>query len=428
VMSRPIALAFLLVFTCALQVSCSAGDADRPPAGPDHSALFDFVWSQTRDRYFDPDFNGVDWQSRRAHYRPLVARAGSEAECIGLLNRMLFELDSSHCGVDTLAGIQAKVSPYLFAEGTVGLDVRLLDNRIVIKEVVKGSSADRAGLKPGFVIESIDGRSLEDFNETVEVKPPRNERNRRFHLTSEILRALYGPAAATVHVRCLDGKDKPFSTTLERVARPNPVSLSPSIPPLHLEAESRMLGDRIGYLRFNAFQPEDLAAVLDRLDRVVDADGLIIDLRGNDGGSIEGMKRLLARFVVKRQPYGTYVSRTGRNPDHIDPAGPRFEGRVAVLVDEMSISGAENMPGIMQLLDLAEVIGGQTPGQLLCGEFSVYQERIGLVLPTAKLVYVDGRNPEGEGVIPDRPVRLNRRDLLNGVDTQLEAAVSYLSE
>jgi len=427
-MLKPLTLLFLCLILCGLATACGVDESERTEPLDDRTVLFEHVWNQVNERFHDPAFNGLDWSARYLHYRPLAARAASEAELLDLLNLMLRELNSSHCGVDTLAGIRSRVSPYVFAEGSVGLDVRIIEDAIVIKEVREGSSADLAGLKPGFVIDRIEGRSLDDFKSMVTVRPPCNERNRRFHLTSEVLRALYGPADMAVSIRCLDGDDNPMTVNLQREARTDPVTLTPAIPPLFLETESRMLDERIAYLRFNAFQPPGLEPVLEQLDELISAAGLVIDLRGNDGGSIEAMKHLLGRFVREPELFGTYVSRHEHTPDTIVPEGRRFEGRIAVLVDEMSISGAENMPGIMQLLDLAVVVGEQTPGQMLCGDFTVFGERFGLVLPTARLVYTDGRNLEGEGVIPDRSVPLDRASLLRGVDPQLQAAVACLSE
>ena len=76
-----------------------------------------------------------------------------------------------------------------------------------------------------------------------------------------------------------------------------------------------------------------------------------------DGGSIEAMKLLLGRFVTKRRKYGTYINRNERNEDFIEPISTNYQGRIVLLIDEMSISGAENMAGIIQYFKIENSIG-----------------------------------------------------------------------
>ncbi len=164
------------------------------------------------------------------------------------------------------------------------------------------------------------------------------------------------------------------------------------------------------------------------LQEVNKSKGLIIDLRGNDGGSIEGMKLLLGRFVTKRRKYGTYINRNERNEDFIEPISTNYQGRIVLLIDEMSISGAENMAGIIQYFKIGKIIGDQTPGQMLWGEGYLINDSIGLAIPIYKFEYPNGFNPENNGITPDFEVEMQREDLLKDKDTQLEKAINYLKE
>ena len=93
----------------------------------------------------------------------------------------------------------------------------------------------------------------------------------------------------------------------------------------------------------------------------------------------------------------------------------------------MSISGAENAPAIMQLFNIATIIGTQTPGQLLWGNNYLINDTISLVIPIYKIEYTNGYNPENNGVKQDIEIKLNKKDLLKGKDTQLEIAIKLLS-
>jgi len=224
----------------------------------------------------------------------------------------------------------------------------------------------------------------------------------------------------------LDGNNNPYSRVLIRSKRENGVLLAEGLPTAYVRSESNFITDDIAYLEFNAFQPTDLEHVLVNLEKVNKAGNLIIDLRGNDGGSIEAMKLLLGRFVSERKKYGTYINRTERNEDFIEPINNKFSGKVVVLIDEMSISGAENTAGIFQQFGIGILIGNQTPGQMLWGNGYLINDSISLVIPIYKLEYLNGYNPENSGIIPDIEIKLKRIDLLNGKDTQLEKAIEYL--
>jgi len=140
------------------------------------------------------------------------------------------------------------------------------------------------------------------------------------------------------------------------------------------------------------------------------------------------MKLLLGRFVTKRIKYGTYINRNERNEDFIEPTGNKYQGQVVILVDEMSVSGAENMAGIIQYFKIGKVIGNQTPGQMLWGNGYLINDRIALVIPIYKFEYPNGFNPENNGITPDIEIELKREDLLEGRDTQLEKAIEYLNK
>lgn len=414
--------------TFLLLNSCLSQDHGKILTESERLDLLNQVWNTVNEQFYDPHFNGINWQAKYEQYKPLIANSSQTDSLFTLLNKMLFELNSSHCGIGLLSSLKNNASPYIFMDGTIGIDIRVIDSEIIIVKVIPNSSAALSDLKTGFVIKEIDGLSLVDFKKTTNYKPPFNKRNKKFHLTTEILRHIYGKFESSVTIDYLDENNNLKSVRLIRTKRKEGIYLVDWLPPLFIESESFFLTDNIAYLRFNAFQPDNLEHVIDDLKKVSFAKGLIIDFRGNDGGSIEAMKRLVGRFVSKRIKYGTYSNRYESNDDFIVPLGEQFKGKVVVLVDEMSISGAENAAGIMQLLNIATIIGTQTPGQLLWGNSYLINDSISLVIPIYKIEYTNGFNPENNGVKPDVEIELNRKDLLKGKDTQLEMAIKLLSE
>lgn len=141
-------------------------------------------------------------------------------------------------------------------DGTIGIDIRVIDSEIIIVKVIPNSSAALSDLKTGFVIKEIDGLSLVDFKKTTNYKPPFNKRNKKFHLTTEILRHIYGKPESSVTIDYLDENNNLESVRLIRTKRKEGIYLVDWLPPLFIESESFFLTDNIAYLRFNAFQPE----------------------------------------------------------------------------------------------------------------------------------------------------------------------------
>src|SRR5215204_6092781 len=58
-------------------------------------AVFDDIWETIQDRYYDPKFHGIDWQAKRAAFRPAAARAGNTHEFYDLLRQMIASLQDA---------------------------------------------------------------------------------------------------------------------------------------------------------------------------------------------------------------------------------------------------------------------------------------------------------------------------------------------
>ena len=98
-------------------------------------------------------------------------------------------------------------------------------------------------------------------------------------------------------------------------------------------------------------------------------------------------------------------------------------GRVAVLVDEMSISAAELFAASMQTTGRGVVVGDRSPGVALGTQFTQLPNGALFVHPDRQYRMTDGTVLEGRGVVPDVEVSLDRELLVQGVDSQLQAAI-----
>ncbi len=391
-------------------------------------ALLDEVWALIEERHYDPDLHGLNWADIHDEYRVLVRGSGSHDVSLRYINNMLNKLGDSHCGVGSLAGAARASSPYIFGTGTVGLDIRLIDEQVVIVKVDTGSAAANAAMNPGFTLLAIDGVLVSHIAANATQRPPSTAANNKYHQTEAILWQLYGPPKTNVTIEYLDQNDQHHLVTLQRMRRDGGTALLPGMPPVFIQQVEKRLDGGINYTWFNVFQPDAPARLVQAIDRLDPDDPLIIDLRGNNGGSVNATLELLSHLSHKHFTAFHRIERGSTTVRSVEPGSPGRRGEIVVLVDEMSISAAENFAGIMQHTGLARVVGARTPGQLLWGESFNVGDGMIAVIPTARIVFPDGTETEGHGIDPDLLVSLHRKDLLQGIDTQLQAAIGLLHE
>jgi C-terminal peptidase prc len=393
-------------------------------------AIFYAVWQTINDEYYDPTYGGKDWQSIGVEYRKRLEMVQDDGTFwLKLLNPMLFELGVSHL-VALPPGLANELDKMTFATGSLGIDVRLLDGLAVISQVVEGSAADKAGLKPGFVINSVDGWTLDDFIANSLQTPPNNERHRQGIAIQGMRGLLYGETGRAVVVEYLDEKNRPQTVTLQFAVRINSHcdQLDPATPPACGEIEVRRLANNIGYIRFSGFLSAVQDDVLKAIDEFHDAPALIIDLRGNPGGQFFVRKAIASQLVGTRELFIRYQYRNHLEQAYLDPLANAYPGKVVILVDEHSMSSSEEFSGSLQALGRATIVGSQTPGICLVMNIKTLPYGTILAYPIAEGQTPDGRVLENNGVVPDIEVALDRAQLLQGNDTQLEAAINFLEQ
>jgi len=428
----------LAVVSCARQAT-PAPDPTRTPHPPlvietrltaaQRRLILDTVWQTINDEYFDPTFGGLDWQAIGAEYRQkLPTVQDDDTFWRDVLNPMLWELGSSHT-VALPPELAILIDPMTFASGSLGMDIRLLDGMAVVSQVIEGSPADEAGVELGYVITSVDGWALEDFAADSMVSPPYNERHLRAAAVQDLRARLYGELGSEVVVEYRDANDRPQRVTLQYAQRTNSTcgELDPATPPACAEVEVRRLANGLGYLRFSGFLGPVLDGVLQAIGDLHDAPALIIDLRGNPGGQFFVRHAIASHLVGTREIFIRYQYRDHTEEAYLDPVPDAYAGELVILVDELSASSSEEFSGSLQALGRATIIGNQTPGMCLTANIVPLPNGALLVYPFSQPSTPDGRVLENNGVVPDIAVALDRQQLLQGIDAQLEAALDYLT-
>jgi len=349
----------------------------EPPAPPDpdeaaYPAIERFVQvlEQVRQRHPDVD---------RLAYERLVNHA---------LEGMLASLDPHssfiHPEMARILEAEPDFDPHLPA---LGITLGWRESGPYLANVAPGSPADQAGLRPGAALLAVDETDASDLD----------------------------PAALRQRLRRPPGETSRLRLRQPHQPRPSEHELTHRVVEGRAVTDSRLLDDTdppTGYLRLAAFTdaaPREMEAALDELEDA-GMERLILDLRGNPGGSLPATVRILGLFLP---PATEVVTTRGRGDEVLETlATPDRQRRrrnypLALLIDRDSASASELTAGALQDLDRA-VIGGETSyGKGSVQNIIPMGGGTALRLTIATYHTPGGGTPHLRGITPDVELELN---------------------
>lgn len=287
--------------------------------------------------------------------------------------------------------------------GGIGALIRKVDDFTYITEPYEGNPAQKAGLRAGDKIISIDGNSMKG------------------KASDEVSKALKGPKGTelSIVIERTEGQ-KTFKFQRDEIKLPD-------VP------FSGMIKDKVGYIKLNSFTrtaAEEVTAAYNALK----ADGmekLIFDLRGNGGGLLIEAVKIVNMFVPKNE---VVVSTKGRVADEnrvYKTMSPPLDLNIPViiLVDGNSASASEIVAGSLQDLDRAVVVGTTSFGKgLVQRTYDMsYGSKIKITIakyytPSGRCVqrleYYDKADEDRPEEVPDSLLQIfktrNGRDVIDG--------------
>jgi carboxyl-terminal processing protease len=408
--------------------AASAGAADLTPTERQANIdSFEYVWKAVRDRHWEAKPGGLDWQAVHDELRPKVEKAASTAEAREVMAGMLGRLHQTHFGIFPADVYKDFESPGT-ADGQTGIDVRVLDGHAIVTGVDPDSPAASKGVKPGWEILRVDGRDLAPAIERIAVS---------FHdstlldlrLSRAVLARLGGAAGKPVDVEFLDGADRRVPVRMDRVMPRGALVKLGSLPPSYFWQESKMVRPDVAYIRFSVFfDPDALTKTFAAMVKGCgNCSGFVVDLRGNPGGLGALAMGIGGWFVDKSGlQLGTMLMKDTKLNFVLFPRPEPFRGPLAVLVDGCSGSTSEIFAGGMKDIHRARIFGTRTAAAALPSTFDMLPNGDGFQYAIANYISEGGRPLEGIGVTPDEEVKPTRRQLLDGQDPALEAALRWI--
>jgi carboxyl-terminal processing protease len=263
----------------------------------------------------------------------------------------------------------------------IGVTLAVEGGRIVVREVLAGAPAARAGVLVGDQILTIDGISTLGMSTSDASVRVRGE-------PGTTLMLMLSRAGATLEVEV--------------------IRASLQVPNVRASAGPRGSGV-ITIEHFSEQTWSALTAALGELAAMDRLRGVVLDLRGNSGGSLLQSARAADAFVDE----GTILTTSGRDGRRVANLVPKVEAHadlpaygmpLAVLVDEDTASGAEILAGALAALDRAVIVGAPTFGKGVVQTLYTLRDGLKLKMTSARWLLDGGVSVTGSGLAPDLPL------------------------
>lgn len=289
--------------------------------------------------------------------------------------------------------------------GGIGVTVEQRDAGLTIVQVLPGGPAEAAGILPDDVLVSVDGVDLTGAT------------------TADAGGLIRGDVGTTV------------SLVVSRPATPDrltiPVQRRQLDAPVVVYALDQATGiARLSVSGFTGVTTRQLDQALAQA-RTDGARGIVLDLRGNGGGSVTAAQEMIGRFVPAQDGPALYetIGRAGDSTDVsslpiIAPDGAVSTLPLAVLVDGGTASAAEIVAASLRDYGRATVIGSPSYGKGSVQRVHTFDDQAILKVTIAEWLTPKGQRLDGVGVTLDVAVAPGPAN--DGSDDQLAAATAYL--
>jgi C-terminal processing protease CtpA/Prc len=364
--------------------------------------------------YYDEGFHGIQLDQAFQRASDRVDQAKSISQMFAAISRPLLELNDSHTFF---------IPPGRSAVLHFGWQMKMIGDNCYVTAVEPKSDAEQKGLKGGDLILEVDGHrptrdNLWGMYYVHRLLAPRTslpilvqgpgDKPRRIEVSARVeqkKRLLNPGSSADVGDYMREIKDQAFLS----------------------RHRTQEVGEQLLVWKMPQFDLS-IDEIRTEMNRVSKRGALVLDLRGNPGGSVETLEGMVGAFVGDKTKIGDLKGRDKQPPMLAKKPGDVYQGTLVVLVDSDSASAAELFARMMQIAGRAKVVGDRTSGSVM--ESRGYDHTVGesVVFATsitvADIIMPDGKSLEHAGVVPDDLLLPTAEDLVAGRDPVLAHAAS----
>lgn len=376
--------------------------------------MLSVIRDDLKKNYYDPTLHGMDVDARFKTAEGKLKQAASLGQGLGIIGQAVLDLNDSHSFF---------IPPPRPEHVEYGWNMQMIGDKCYVVSVKPNSLAEKTGLKIGDEVLSLEGFrptrkdmwKMDYYYRTLSPRPG---------LRVVVQSPGAEPRQLDIPAKVWHGKGLlTFEQDYNQIIR---------------ESEDQ---DRLDRHRFSEtggvivwkfpnfeFEPEQADSIMS--DRIKGHATLILDLRGNPGGYVKTLERLVGNFFDHDLKIADRKGRKVLKPQLAKTRGKAaFDGKLIVLVDSGSASAAEIFARLIQLEKRGVVIGDQTAGAVMEARQYSHEVGTGNVVPygasitDADLIMSDGKSVEHVGVTPDELLLPSAQDLATHRDIVLARAV-----
>jgi len=373
--------------------------------------MFNDAWRMHRDFLYDANMRGVDWVAARNRYAPLVERVTDRAELDDVLGMMVGEVGALHSQIRpgdvrraAGEGVPSSLGAVLSRVGDGFRVDRVYRSEPELPSERGPLAAPDVGVKEGDIITAVNGKQLAEARDIADLLLDQADKQ------------------VLLHVKSPGGKARPVIVTPVSMARHASLRYSDWEQSRAQQADAASKG-RIGYLHLRAMTARDINAFARDFYANINKEGLIIDVRRNNGGNIDSwiIEKLLRRSWAFWSSNGNMPQSNMQNT---------FRGHLVVLMDELTYSDGETFAAGVKALKLGPLVGKRTAGAgvWLSDGNGLLDNGMARVAEFGQFASDGEWLIEGVGVSPDVEVDNLPHETFEGRDRQLEVAIELLEK
>ena len=364
--------------------------------------MFNHVYRQEKERFYNEKMHGVDWEMFTAEYSKFLPYINNNYDFSELLSEYLGELNVSHTG----SGYRAPKAKNSAITAELGLffDLAWEGDGLKVDEIVANGPFDKADSKlaAGDIITAIDGVKIlkgMDYYPLLDSKAGVR--------TLVSIKKASGESVDQVVVPISAGA---MNTLLyKRWVRHNAAMVE------------KLSGGRLGYVHIEGMNDPSFRTVYSEiLGRYNHCDGIVIDTRFNGGGRLHEDIEVL--FSGKK-----YLTQEVRGKDACDMPSRRYNKASIMIIGEANYSNAHGTPWVYKYKNMGLLVGKPVPGTMTSVNWETLQDpTMYFGIPVVGYRTAEGTYLENDQLNPDIDVENTKELVVKGVDEQLQAAVKAL--
>lgn len=382
-----------------------------------HHEMLEQIKNDVKKNYFDVSLKGIDIEARFKAAEEKMKGASSIGQMSGIIAQFLVEFDDSHLFF---------IPPPKATKTDYGFGMKMIGTKCFVAKIDLKSDAAAKGLEIGDEIISFEGLS-----------PGRENLWKIYYL----FYALRPRLQLNLKVIKLNGDN--VDLDIESKITPGRTILDTAGQDINKILRDR---DDAYYKAVKQYYYDKVPGIFlwkmpsfsldaEQVDRIVERarnSSLILDLRGNGGGRVDMVQRLLGNVFSTDVKIYDEIGRKETKSVVVKPTGGTINGKLIVLIDSESASASEVFSKVVQLEKRGTIIGDISAGAVMESQYFGHKSGVDIVvfygvsITVADLIMKDGKSLEKKGVTPDQILIPTGKDLASRRDIVLARAFEIL--